>query len=92
MMCRYSDTRLPIIYLCRIVNFETSASANRATGGGRNTEEFLVLMEYCPAVLSDLIRTRNVPYPPDTVARIFTQVKEDSFLCNHSARYVLEIL
>ena len=31
-------------------------------------------MEYCPNVLSDVLRERSRPYPPDTVARIFTQV------------------
>ena len=33
-----------------------------------------MLMEYCPNVLSDVLRDRSRPYPPDTVARIFTQV------------------
>ena len=56
------------------MSFVTSASGNRQVGPGRSIEEFLVLMEYCPNVLSDVLRDRSRPYPPDTVARIFTQV------------------
>ena len=68
---------IQIIYFCnRIVNFVTSASGSRPSGSGRTIEEFLVLMEYCPAVLSDLIRCRSRPFPPDTVARLFTQVQQ----------------
>ena len=31
-------------------------------------------MEYCPTVLSDVLQARSTSYPPDAVARIFTQV------------------
>ena len=31
-------------------------------------------MEYCPTVLSDVLQARSTAYPPDAVARIFTQV------------------
>lgn len=69
---KFNDLNLALI--CRIVSFITSASGSRQVGPGRSIEEFLVLMEYCPAVLSDILKDRSKPYPPDTVARIFTQV------------------
>ena len=59
---------------CRIVSFVTSANGSRQVGPGRSIEEFLVLMEYCPTVLSDVLQARSTAYPPDAVARIFTQV------------------
>ena len=31
-------------------------------------------MEYCPTVLSEVLQARSTAYPPDAVARIFTQV------------------
>ena len=64
---------------CRIVSFVTSANGNRQVGPGRNIEEFLVLMEYCPTVLSDVLQARSTAYPPDAVARIFTQVLDMNF-------------
>ena len=54
-----------------IVGFITAASTSK---NGR--EEFLVLMEYCPNVLSNLLQSRTQPYPPATVAKIFVQVMD----------------
>ena len=48
----------------------TAASSTQGTTGGNSgSEEFLVLMEYCPNVLSELLKARSGPYPPQTVAR-----------------------
>ena len=71
-----SELKCLTIYFsnCRIVSFVTSANGNRQVGPGRSIEEFLVLMEYCPTVLSDVLQARSTSYPPDAVARIFTQV------------------
>lgn len=50
-------------------------SANIKVGySGTKCEEFLVLTELCRASLYDYLVTRNIPYPPLTVARIFYQV------------------
>ena len=41
----------------------------------RGCDEFLVLMEFCPTNLSEVMTKRNCkPYPPSTVAKIFAQV------------------
>ena len=58
-----------------IVTFVTAATvdASSRVAAGK-CDEFLVLMEFCPKNLADIIRTRSKPYPPATVAKIFCQV------------------
>ena len=52
-----------------IVRFVTAASVT-----SKNREEFLVLMEYCPYVLSQILLKRKEPFEPGQVARVFVQV------------------
>ena len=57
-----------------IVTFITAATVDASTRVASKCDEFLVLMEFCPKNLADIIRTRTRPFPPATVARIFCQV------------------
>ena len=68
-----------------IVTFVTAATvdASSRVAAGK-CDEFLVLMEFCPKNLADIIRTRSKPYPPATVAKIFCQVNRFLLLvCQH---------
>ena len=59
-----------------IVTFVTAATVDASTRVASKCDEFLVLMEYCPKNLADIIRTRTKPFPPATVAKIFCQVSQ----------------
>lgn len=54
-----------------VVSFVAAAEAKGVSQKG--CDEFLVLMEYCPTNLSQLMSKRG-PYPPQKVAAIFAQV------------------
>ena len=57
-----------------IVKFVAAATVDASARVAGKCDEFLVLMEFCPNNLSDVIRARTRPYPPQTVAKIFCQV------------------
>ena len=57
-----------------IVQFVAAATVDASARVAGKYDEFLVLMEYCPKNLSDVIRARSRPFPPPTVAKIFCQV------------------
>lgn len=54
-----------------IVTFVTAATVNATARAAAKCDEFLVLMEFCPKNLADIIQSRTRPYPPETVAKIF---------------------
>ena len=50
-------------------------SAAEAKGVSQGCDEFLVLMEFCPTNLSEIMTKRNCkPYPPSTVSKMFAQI------------------
>jgi cyclin G-associated kinase len=56
-----------------IVGFLSAAEAKGVSQKG--CDEFLVLMEFCPTNLSEIMSKRHCrPYPPATVAGIFAQI------------------
>ena len=56
-----------------IVKFINAAEAKGVSQKG--CEEFLVLMEFCPNNLSEIMAKRHCkPFPPGTVAKIFAQI------------------
>ena len=53
------------------------AAANLPVGlSATKCEEFLLLTELCSTSLYECLANRNRPYPPETTARIFFQVKD----------------
>ena len=56
-----------------IVKFVSAAEAKGVSQ--RGCDEFLVLMEFCPTNLSEIMSKRNCkPYPANTVGKIFAQI------------------
>lgn len=56
-----------------VVKFISAAEAKGVNQ--RGCDEFLVLMEFCPTNLSEIMSKRNCKcYPPSTVAKIFAQI------------------
>ena len=62
-----------------IVTFVTAATVDASSKAAGKCDEFLVLMEFCPKNLADIIRARSKPFPPATVAKIFCQVRHQPF-------------
>ena len=58
-----------------IVKFIAAATVDASSKASGKCDEFLVLMEFCPKNLADVMKDRAGPYPPPTVAKIFSQVR-----------------